>query len=427
MTLSELKDKQIAIWGMGREGQASFKYLKDIYPNKTITVINIQPLDGFEGNPFIPEADFLDHLDELDVIIKSPGISYYHEYVAKILEKGITLTSATNLWFSIERKGKVIATTGSNGKSTTSALLYHILRKLDLNAELGGNIGTPLLSLPDDADYYVVELSSYQTCDLKYAPDIAVLLNLFPEHIQWHKSHENYYNDKCNLLRRGATINIVNYDEERTINIAPNTIFFNDRKAIHFIENSIFDNQAKIGDTDQFPLIGDHNLENLCAALTICKELKLNLPDCLEASNSYPGLAHRLQMLGEIGDHYYVNDSISTDPEATIAALKALCNKTVTLIAGGENREQNYDELCNLIDDQNINAVITTYETGPRIFNGINRAQKIAVKTLKEAVKTAQAVTPTGGYILLSPASPSYDAFKDFEERGDLFIKYAQS
>ena len=386
MTLSDLKDKRIAIWGMGREGRASFKYLNDIYPNKKIVLINDQSLDGFEGNKFTPETDLPNHLDEFDVIIKSPGISYYHEYVAKILGKGIILTSATNLWFSVERRGTVIAITGSNGKSTTSALLHHILKKLDLNAELGGNIGTPLLSLPDDADYYVVELSSYQTCDLKYAPDIAVLLNLFPEHIQWHKSHETYYNDKCNLLRRGATINIVNYNEDRTTKIAPNTVFFNDGKAIHFIENSIFDKHVKIGDTDHFPLLGDHNLENLCAALTICKELKLNLLDCLKASYSYPGLAHRLQMLGKVGNHYYINDSISTDPEATIAALNALSDKTVTLIAGGEDREQNYDELCNLIDEQNINAVITAYETGPRIYDGINKAKKITVNTLEEAV-----------------------------------------
>jgi len=424
MTLSELRDKRIAIWGMGREGKASFKHLKITYPNKTISVIDNLPLDGSEGNTFIPETDLLNHLDELDVIIKSPGISYYHEYVAKILDKKITITSATNLWFSIERKGKVIAITGSNGKSTTSALLHHILRKLHLNAELGGNIGTPLFSLPDDADYYVVELSSYQTCDLKYAPDIAVLLNLFPEHIQWHKSHETYYNDKCNLLRRGAAINIVNYNEERTHGIAPNPVFFNDDKAIHFVENSIFDNQVKIGGTDHFPLLGDHNLENLCAALTICKELNLNLPDCLKASFSYPGLAHRLQLVGKIGDHYYINDSISTDPEATTAALNALNDKTVTLIAGGEDRKQNYDELCNLIDQQNINAVITAYETGPRIYNGINKVQKIAVTSLEEAVQVAQKVTPRGGYILLSPAAPSYDAFKDFEERGDLFIKF---
>lgn len=426
MPLSDLEHKNIAIWGMGREGRTSLSFLNKHFPNKKIMVINDEIPDGFEAQDVILETEVLKKLDKFNVVIKSPGISYYHDTVKIMQDHGIEITSATNIWFSIPKPGKIIAITGSNGKSTTSALLHHILLGLGHDASLGGNIGTALLSLKDSAKYYVVELSSYQTCDLKYSPDIAVLLNLFPEHIQWHKSHEQYYKDKCNLLRRGSPTNIVNYNETRTANIAENSIFFNDPAAIHYEGVTIFDNDEVIGNANDFSLPGNHNLENLCAALSICKSLGLDLKECLQASFGFKGLKHRLQMVGKFGDFHYINDSISTDPEATIAGLKALKGKNITLIAGGQDRHQDYQELCALIDRQNI-AVICVYETGARIFDHIKSAKKEKASTLKDAVILARKITAKDGIILLSPAAPSYGAFSDFEQRGDLFIKFAKS
>jgi len=423
MILSELQNKRIAIWGMGMEGRSSLGFLKAHFPDKDLLIINRDWPDDVDH--FIFEKDIENHLDDFDVVIKSPGISYYHEAVGKMIDHGIEVTSATNIWFALEKTGKVIAITGSNGKSTTSDLLHHILTKLGLNAELGGNIGMPLLSLPLDADYYVVELSSYQTCDLKYVPDIAVLLNLFPEHIQWHRNHDQYYYDKCNLIRLGAAVNIVNANEPRLTD-TENKLCFNSRDGVHFESGVIYSGDMPVGGTEGFPLLGDHNLENLCAALTIAKQLGLVLTECLKASFSYPGLPHRLQIVGPIDGYMYVNDSISTDPEATIAALKALCDKKITLIVGGEDREQDYSELCALIDSQMIN-VVCAYQTGPRIFEGVNKAPKYNAESLEEAVCKAKEITPEGGYILLSPASPSYDAFRDFVERGNLFLKLAKS
>ena len=425
MNLSKLKDKRIAIWGMGREGKTTAAFLKAQFPEKQLIIVDNNNVDGAEN--FITQDELLDHLDDFDVIIKSPGISYYHPAVKKMQDDGIEVTSATNIWFSIAKKGKVVAITGSNGKSTTSALLHHILKSLGLNAELGGNIGTALLSLPVDADYYVVELSSYQTCDLAYAPDIAALLNLFPEHIQWHRTHEAYYHDKCNLLRRGAEINITNFNEPRTRDIAKNTLLFNDPDNIHFKNGLIYDGINEVGDCEGFPLLGEHNLENLCAALSICKQLGLDLSGCLAASCDYPGLPHRLQIIGPINDHYFVNDSISTDPEATLAALNALSDKNITLIIGGEDREQDYNELCGHIDRNSNILVICAYETGGRLFKQLENTNKQQASSLEEAITTAKQITPKGGYILLSPAAPSYDAFKDFEQRGNLFMELAKS
>ncbi|MBT6330780.1 MAG: UDP-N-acetylmuramoyl-L-alanine--D-glutamate ligase [Kordiimonadaceae bacterium] len=423
MHLSELENKRIAIWGMGREGKTTLAFLKGHFPDKIFTIINNEAIDGKEY--FISEIDLLCHLDAIDVVIKSPGISYYHQAVELMIDAGIVVTSATNIWFDLPKTGMVIAITGSNGKSTTSALLYHIMTKLGLKVELGGNIGTPLLSLPLDADYYVVELSSYQTCDLKSAPDIAVLLNLYPEHIQWHKTHDAYFHDKCNLLRRGAPINIVNAGEPRLAD-TENKVCFNARDKVHFESGIIYMGDMPVGGTDKFPLLGEHNLENLCAALTIAKELGLILTECLKASYDYPGLAHRLQVFGPIGEITYINDSISTDPEATIAALEALKDQNVTLIVGGEDRAQDYQALGNVIEKTATKA-ICVYETGPRLFDQLNSAEKYKAATLEEAVKKAKDITPKGGTILLSPAAPSYDAFKDFEVRGDLFMALAKS
>ncbi|MDA0708175.1 MAG: UDP-N-acetylmuramoyl-L-alanine--D-glutamate ligase [Proteobacteria bacterium] len=428
MNLSDLADKNVALWGLGLEGLTTLDFLQKQFPHKKFILINDKVPDDFDnhGNRFIFEADLINNLDNIDVVIKSPGISYYHDYVKIMIDRGIKITSATNIWFGLPKAGKVISITGSNGKSTSSSMLHHILITLGKNALLGGNIGTPLLSLANGADYYVVELSSYQTCDLHYPAEIALLLNLFPEHIQWHKSHEVYYRDKCNLLKRGNTVNIVNYHESRTKDIVKDLIYFNDPSALHFKDRIIWDGKKQIGPTKGFPLLGDHNLENLCAVLSICKVLSLNLKDCLNASFTYQGLPHRIEMLGKIGNHYFVNDSISTDPEATIAALKALKDKSITLLAGGQNREQDYRELCTLIDKLNINAVITMYETGPKIADQIQSTQTYRVKTLQEAVILAKKITPVDGYIVLSPASPSYDAFKNFEHRGALFAEYSR-
>ncbi|MDG1438512.1 MAG: cyanophycin synthetase, partial [Emcibacteraceae bacterium] len=182
----------------------------------------------------------------------------------------------------------------------------------------------------------------------------------------------------------------------------------------------------EIGSANEHPLIGDHNLENICAALSICKQLDLNLSECLRISFGYQGLPHRLQAIGPINGITYINDSISTDPEATIAALNALSDNYVTLIVGGEDREQNFDALCALIDKSNVN-VICAYETGPRIFDHIKSDRKLNALDIEDAVGKAKEITPEGGYIVLSPAAPSYDAFNDFEERGDLFMKLAIS
>ena len=423
--LLDFEHKKVAIWGLGKEGLESYRLFRAAFPTKPLVLINQTQDFTDKYSRFLLEDEVKDHLQDIDVVIKSPGISLYHPLCDIFRHHEIIVTSATNIWFAQKRGGTVIAITGSNGKSTTCALLTHILSALGMTVEMGGNIGTPLFSLGTNADYYVVELSSYQTADLDHEPDIAVLLNLFPEHIQWHKSHEQYFADKIHLIRTGAPINILNRTDPLTRDIVTpvpkGTLWFNDPAAVHIKGDSILCANIIVGQVTDATLPGRHNLENICAALTVCRELGLNLKTCFTLAATYAGLVHRLENVGTIGGIRYINDSISTTPEATIAALKTFKGNPITLIAGGEDREQDYTQLARYITAHPDIKVITAYSTGPRIAKALGDKASLSARNLKDAIEQAQKITPKGGIILLSPAAPSYDAFKNFEMRGDNF------
>jgi len=435
MTHADLENRQIALWGFGREGRASYDYLRRLFPDKPLTLIDQHPPEGLEQDAnltFIAQKDIPSIVHNLDLVIKSPGISLYSDQAVLLKNNGVEITSATNLWFSQEKDSAatIIAITGSNGKSTTSALLVHILKSLGKKVLLGGNIGTALLSLERDADYYVVELSSYQTADLEHAPHVALLLNLFPEHIQWHQSHEQYFHDKLNLLQCGAAANIINYSDPLSrahIKDLDKNLWFNHPDGLHYDKDYILNGRDKIGPVKAVKLPGLHNLENLCAALSVCEILGLDLKECFNQATSFKGLEHRLENLGYIGRHNFINDSISTTPEATIAALKAFPGQALTLIAGGQDRGQDYALLAHHLAQHPINALITAYETGEEIQNKLRQhcpgLPLYKVENLEKAVHKAKEITPEGGIILMSPAAPSYDAFKNFEERGNKFKK----
>ncbi len=436
MNLSDLENKKLAIWGLGKEGLESYRSLRAQFPTKPLILINQErpenlPYDDLVS--FILEDDLKDKIDQIDMVIKAPGISLYHPLVTIMKQHNTTITSATNIWFEQGHKGTIIAITGSNGKSTTCAMLKHILSGLGHKTELGGNIGTPLLNLDRDADYYVVELSSYQTADLTHAPDIAVLLNLFPEHIQWHRSHEQYFTDKSNLIKTGARVVILNNTDPLTNDIISarpeNTLWFNDPAAIHYRKEHIRCEDSILGPVKDVTLAGAHNLENICAALTVCKALGFDLKKCFCLAASFAGLPHRLEKLGTIDGITYVNDSISTTPEATIAALKCFEGRDITLLVGGQDRGQNYSSLADYLNDHPRVRLITAYETGSKIqgkLNSINAITNInAAIDLEDSVKQAKETTPNDGIVLLSPAAPSYDAFMNFEQRGRNFRKYS--
>jgi len=430
---------------MGKEGAETIRFLWSHFPGKPLTLIDRERPENIpDDGPmhFIREDDLDKEAINFDVVIKSPGISLYHPRTKYLKDHNVTITSATNIWFAQPKRGKIIAITGSNGKSTTCALLDHILKGLGQTVQLGGNIGKPLLSLEADADYYIAELSSYQTADLcypqnysqDYMPDIAVLLNLFPEHIQWHQTHAQYYTDKSNLIRAGAGAVILNHTDPLTKEKNPDISgaqWFNDPEAIHIKGEHIQFGEKRLGNLTDITLLGHHNHENICAALTVCQILGFDLTECFKLAATYPGLPHRLESLGLIKGRTYINDSISTTPEATIAALKCFEGQNITLLIGGQDRQQDFIRLALYIKKHPEINIITAYETGPKVCRALEANGVTSYVTeaagLEDGVKCAQKITPKGGIILLSPAAPSYDGFKNYDHRGETFRLFSQN
>lgn len=417
MYWKNLNNKCIGIWGMGKEGQsAKAALLKHSTPKKIIEICeeNVSDIMG------------------CDVIIKSPGVSLYRNEIAKAKKHGVIITSGTNLFFANKNPNtKIIAVTGTKGKSTTSSLLAHTLKHLGTKTVLGGNIGLPLIDLVDiSADYIVAELSSYQCADLIGKPDIGILVNLYPEHLPWHTSHDRYYQDKLNMLLQ-SKIKILNAKDDRTFSYTNSdhrfeeAIYYND--TIHSDGMFFYNSSEKLFPCSSLNLTGEHNQKNACAVLTVIKELGFSLVGCEEAFKTFCALPHRLQIIKKHNGITFVDDSISTTPETALAALKAFENNTnISLIIGGENRGQDFSELITYIKNHSHIHLITMPDTG-KIAQ--ETAKKFGVPfypadTMQEAVQVAVTLSKPGGVVLLSPAAPSYNRYRNFEERGTDFTHH---
>lgn len=416
MLFKKLSNKKIAIWGMGKEGTAILSALLKYVDNPSIILITEENVDDIQS---------------CDVLIKSPGVSLYRDEIKKAKENGIICTSGTNLFLANKPEHtKVIGVTGTKGKSTTSSLLYHTLKEAGLSVELGGNIGKPLIELLETAcDFVVAELSSYQCADLSGKIDIAILTNLYHEHLQWHHTHEQYYNDKINMLKQ-SSLQILNGAQEPIqlfANPLSNPLFFNTEDDIHLNNDTFFEKKTPLLRTNTLNLRGEHNAQNACAVLSVTKILGIPVDICQKAFKTFQALPHRLQIVATQNGVTFVDDSISTTPETAIAAVKSFdSGQFITLIVGGLDREQDFTCLMKFLEPiKNRCCLITLPETGDRAYH---QAKELFIptyraSTMKQAVHHAKEITPKGGVVLLSPASPSYNQYRNFEERGADFQK----
>lgn len=429
MRACDLAGKNVVIWGTGREGRAAAELLQKQNPKPSITFVDEAKNPEEHNFPAVraPQA-IAAALESADAIIKSPGVSLYHPLIEKSKSRGTPVTSLLNLWLAEPHTAKVICITGTKGKSTTASLLAHTLKSLGKRTSLAGNIGVPVTETsPNVDDFIVVEVSSYQAADLRENCDIGVLTSLYPEHLDWHLSLENYFRDKLNLIKH-SHVKIVNFDAKDSLQkfSKEEIVFFNYEKNFHTKNNQIYCGDESIGKLNNRHLSKPYNLSNVCAVLTVIEQLGLNARKTLPLMENFQGLPHRQQELGEKNGVLFVNDSISTTPQSAIAALESYAEKPVTLIAGGFDRGIDYAPLVEHIISNNINAVICTGESGKRIFNMLeNGGYKNAhlADSMKEIVEMAKNLTPKGGVVLLSPAAPSYGMFKNFEERGFAFAK----
>ena len=450
MRLAELRGRRVAIWGFGREGASVLGALRRTGHPDPITVLDEQPL-SYDAGAMLAECPgasastgpaALEELGAFDVVVKSPGVSAYRPEIAEARQRGTVFTSATQIWFDENPRATVVAITGTKGKSTTASLLAHLLRATRARVELAGNIGKPLadfLGVDSGAGLWVLELSSYQVQDLVASPRLAVLLNLFPEHLNWHGSAGRYFLDKLNLFRHVAPGSaIVNRDDPVTHDFLGRfrqPVFFNDPGGLHRRDGAVWDGVRELVARGTLPLPGGHNLSNLCAALTALRELGLELTDAVSSLGSVQGLAHRLLVLGERDGVTWVDDSISTIPESAIAALETFAGRPISILLGGHDRGVDVQGLGRQLVAQRVHAVIALPESGERVVAAVRQAiggQGAAaaplvfeVADLADAVAVARRETPRGGVVLLSPAAASYGAFRDFRDRGREFARLA--
>ncbi len=446
MRISELEGRRVALWGWGREARAAHAAIRSRLPSLLLTVIcneaeaaDVRAL----GDPLLQASAQADAnaLSAFDVVIKSPGISPYRDEVAQAIARGTRFIGGTALWFAENSSARTICVTGTKGKSTTTALIAHLLRAGGHRTALAGNIGMPLLELLDVSsppECWAIELSSYQTRDVVESgarPDVAVGLNVYPEHLDWHGSEARYIDDKLALFTEAHPRTVVLNKLDRTLAglALPDwqVHWFNTPHGWHVSHGQLLKGDDYIIDTRAIPLPGQHNLWNVCAALAAVDALGIDARVLAAHAMTFVPLPHRLQPLGVRDGVDYVNDSISTTPHASIAALDCYADNDVAILVGGFDRGVDWSPFVERMHEKPAHAVITMGQNGPRIHDalqsladeGILRLQ--VARDLTDALTLARVALPEGGTILLSPGAPSFGAYADYAARGRDFAAKA--
>ena len=431
---------KIAIIGFAREGKSVLKFLK---ASPEFLGAKIEILDKKSGR------NYLKNLECFDTVFRSPGIPYNLPELKKARHDGVGLSSATKLFFDNCPTKNLIGITGTKGKGTTATLLYKIMKTAGVPVFLAGNIGKPALdTLPKlkKNSWVILELSSFQLQDLKTSPRVAVVLDIFPDHQDKHLSLAEYYASKANIAKhqkRGDKI-----------------FFFSDNKLSSWVARqsgakriSVNENNFGLFRPEDLKIIGNHNFKNAVMAATVALKLGIHAKTIVKTVKSFRGLPHRLQLVHttttktpKVYSHIlknmridFYNDSAAVNPGATVAALKTFSGKNLILIAGGLERGLDYSDLARAVKKY-AKAVILFGENKKAIARAVrhqtldirhqNKPRVIFTKTLKDATSKAYRYASTLitnnsllVTVLFSPASASFDMFKNYEERGEEFIK----
>lgn len=444
--LDYLENKKILILGFGREGESTYKLLRKYFPEKNLFIADkkINLLDEkieLMEDPYLEVSlgeNYLNGIEEYDLIVKAPGISLKDVDLTNIENK---ITSQLELFLEYTDVYK-IGITGTKGKSTTSSLMYKVLVDQGKDAFLLGNIGEPIFNYIEEMkkeSMVVLELSSHALEFVKKSPNIAILLDIYEEHLDHYKSFARYIEAKFNVAKFQSEDDflIYNYDNENmkkygfnykendyavSLKTKPNL------KNNVYIENDFIyiNNKKLMSVNEEMNLKGMHNINNIMFILSACNILKLDTSTAIESIKSFKPLEHRMEFVAEINGVSYYNDSIATIPESTINAVNALKNVN-TILVGGNDRGVDLSELIEFLrNNETIENIICLPKTGEYIkeaLEGINKNIAFFEK-LEEAVKYAKEVSKPNTICLLSPAASSYGYFKNFEERGKLFKQY---
>ncbi len=448
----DFKNKKIIILGFGTEGESVVAFL--LTKETKILVADVRDQEHFDPEKIEAfkekgvEFNFGSYPEDLsgfDLAIRSPGISMASVIIEKIKSQGIEISSSTKIFFDL-CPCKIVGVTGTKGKSTTSTLIYEMLKKEGMDVYLGGNVGNPPLdflnSLKPDSKV-VLELSSFQLQDLHKSPQIAVFLMVTSEHLDYHKDMAEYVDAKRNIVRfqTKEDFAILNRDfpaSNESDVLTEGKIYFVSREqsvsqGCFVRDDSIIlkmgEREEEIMSTKDVLLAGRHNLENACAAILASTIAGSRMQAIITVLKTFKGLPHRLEFVGEHHGIKFYNDSLATIPEATIEGLESLGEDVETLIAGGHDRGLDYDELGKFISNSKLKTLILFSPTGEKIWGALCaalpnenlRPKKYNVASMKEAVLIAYEQTDSNKICLMSPGSASFGTFKNYKDRGDQF------
>lgn len=439
---------KIAVLGFGIEGKDVVQYLQKIgYPNITIldrkekSELDLVGVDTSKLE-FITGINYLKKgLSAYRIIFRSPGVYRYLPEVVGAEKSGSIITSNIKLFFD-EFKGLTIGVTGTKGKGTTSTLIYEILKKSYKNVYLAGNIGLPPLSILDtanDKSISVLELSSFQLIDLEKSPDIAVVLNITSDHMDWHKNQQEYIDAKRNIVthQNKSNFKVLNYDYKISQSfkiLSPSqNVFFSKQSKVQGVcvlngkIYSNFDKKVLIGKTNKLLLRGKHNWENICAAVCAAQIAGASIADIKTVVFSFKGLEHRLELVRDVKGIKFYNDSFSTNPQTTIAAVDSF-SEGITLILGGYDKGLDFEEMVkHLTKTKNLKNIVLIGNVEQKLYDLLlkhgfsNSIVRMGKSDIRDIVNKCYELSKKGDVILLSPACASFDMFKNYKERGNQF------
>ena len=450
--------KKVAIIGMGVSNVPLLDYFYEKHANVTVfDNRNIEQIDSsiigkieqYHFEYFFGENN-LEYLKGFDIIFRSPSCMPFVKEIAEEEKRGAIVTTEIEMVLKLT-SARTIGITGTEGKTTTTTLIYEILKNAGYNCFLGGNIGKPIFTQiknmkPDD--FVILEMSSFQLMDMDISPEVSLVTNIYPDHLNIHRSYEEYQEAKKNIFKHQNENGIVvlNHDNDITRSFAKEAngkvIFFSSKEKLQ--DGYIYDNsdgmikycedgiRRHLVHKSEIKLRGIHNYENICASFAVTSKF-VDIETAVNTIKEFNGVEHRLEFVKEIDGVKYYNDSIGTSPASTIAGLNAF-DENIILLAGGSDKGLDYKEVGEAIAEK-VGTLILCGPTSLKIEEAtknalINTGKTIQIyytNNLEDSVKLAKEKAQSGDIVLLSPASASFDAFKNFAERGEKFKEFVEN
>lgn len=441
----DLSGKKVLVVGLARSGMAAIRVLKKLGAEVTLSESkkkeDIKEI-GFlnENNVEIIGQDMSVFERDFDFVVKNPGVPYRSPMMQKLQERNIPVITEIELAYQVAKPQHYIAITGTNGKTTTSTLTYEILRRaFPGKAHLCGNIGIPLCEIvmenglmEEGGHYIALEISNFQLVNIdKFRPEVATIINLTPDHIDFMGSLDNYYKSKTEVYRNMADSDVFllnaddpvvkEYTDRYPVKCAKESFSTDSQSADCIAKDGYLEIKGeKIIPLNAIKIVGKHNLQNVMIAVSAAKAIGISNDIILDAVSSFKGVEHRIEFVREIDGVKYYNDSKGTNTDATITALKAF-DRGVILLVGGFEKGLPMDEMKKHLGC--VKKIIGFGACGARLVHDLVGEDGIVVTTLDEAVAEANKIAESGDTVLLSPTTSSFDQYTCFEERGDHFKK----